>query len=165
MTYQTIFFIGLCVLKSFLSVGQEEQTKTNANLTPIVLFICEHGAGMSPIATAYFNKIAKENGLNAQAIFRGISINSALGIPIQKGLLNDNFNINGWKPKPISKYDTENAYQVVTLNCALPDQYSTNKPTIRWNNIPISEGYVRARDDLERRVRELVAILMKEKVD
>jgi arsenate reductase len=163
MKYQSIFFLGVYIFNSFFSLGQEMQQKSNAASTPTVLFICEHGAGMSPIAAAHFNRIANEKGLNVQATFRGIDPDSILGPAIQKGLLKDEFNITGWKPKPISKNDTENAYQIVTLNCDLPMQFNTNKPAMHWNNVPIKEGYVQARDDLERRVKELVDSLITKK--
>src|SRR5215813_9354941 len=36
-----------------------------------VVFVCEHGAAKSVIATAYFNKLAAERGLAYRATFRG----------------------------------------------------------------------------------------------
>jgi protein-tyrosine-phosphatase len=35
-----------------------------------VVFVCEHGAAKSVIATTYFNKIAAERGLRAHASVR-----------------------------------------------------------------------------------------------
>ena len=40
---------------------------------PTVVFVCEHGAAKSVIATAYFNKIAAERGLRARAVYRGVN--------------------------------------------------------------------------------------------
>ncbi len=39
--------------------------------TPIIVFVCEHGAAKSVIAATYFNKLANEKGLNLKAIARG----------------------------------------------------------------------------------------------
>ena len=47
------------------------QTPSRPN--PAVVFVCEHGAAKSVIATAYFNKLAAERGLPFRATFRGTS--------------------------------------------------------------------------------------------
>ena len=41
--------------------------------SPTVIFVCEHGAAKSVIATAYFNKLAAERGLKARATYRGVN--------------------------------------------------------------------------------------------
>jgi hypothetical protein len=38
---------------------------------PTIVFVCEHAAAKSVIATAYFNEIAAERGLRARAVYRG----------------------------------------------------------------------------------------------
>src|SRR3954466_12315897 len=40
-----------------------------ASAEPTVVFVCEHGAAKSVIATTYFNKIAAERGLKARALY------------------------------------------------------------------------------------------------
>ena len=45
--------------------------RTNAPVAPQIIFVCEHGAGKSVIAAAYFNKLAAERGLPDRAIYRG----------------------------------------------------------------------------------------------
>jgi len=40
---------------------------------PTVVFVCEHGAAKSVIATTDFNKIAAERGLHARAVYRRIN--------------------------------------------------------------------------------------------
>jgi len=39
-----------------------------------VVFVCEHGAAKSVVATAYFNKLAAERGLPFRATFRGTTL-------------------------------------------------------------------------------------------
>jgi protein-tyrosine-phosphatase len=36
---------------------------------PSIVFVCEHGAAKSLIATAYFNKLASERGMTVRATF------------------------------------------------------------------------------------------------
>src|SRR5581483_8682919 len=45
----------------------------SAAVDPNVVFVCEHGAAKSVIATMYFNKIAAERGLQARATYRGVN--------------------------------------------------------------------------------------------
>src|SRR5438552_2704780 len=66
-----LFFILLLNATSTLSFGQNLNKDSTNNA--IILFVCEHGAARSTIAAAYFNKLAKEKGLNYKAIFRGIN--------------------------------------------------------------------------------------------
>ena len=39
--------------------------------SPSVIFVCEHGAAKSVIATACFNKLSAERGLPYRGTFRG----------------------------------------------------------------------------------------------
>jgi hypothetical protein len=53
-----------------------EFSRLQAATTPArqrVLFVCLHGAAKSVIATAYFNKLARDRGLSYRATFRGTS--------------------------------------------------------------------------------------------
>jgi len=59
------------LLSLILSFGQKSAPKK-------ILFVCTHGAARSPIAAAYFNKIAKEQNLNYRAIFKGTEPDSVL---------------------------------------------------------------------------------------
>ena len=40
-------------------------------LSTRVVFVCEHGAALSVVSAAYFNKIAKEEDLNLHALLVG----------------------------------------------------------------------------------------------
>ena len=61
---------------------------TNSNE---ILFICPHGAARSPIAAAYFNKLAKEKNLNYHAIFRGTEPDETLSTRTIEGLTSEGF--------------------------------------------------------------------------
>ena len=65
------------------AIGRAEQGSTP---TPNVVFVCEHGAAKSVIATAYFNKIAAERGLPYRAQFRGTDPQAALSVKVVEGL-------------------------------------------------------------------------------
>jgi protein-tyrosine-phosphatase len=53
------------------------------------VFVCEHGAAKSVIATAHFNKMAAERGLRARATYRGVNPQAELSADALKGLRDD----------------------------------------------------------------------------
>ena len=126
-----------------------------------ILFVCEHGAARSVIAAAYFNKIAKEKGLNYEAFFRGTDPQDSLTSGTRVGLTKDGFNIAEMIPALVSKNDISQAAQVIVFDCKLPANTSP-KNLERWDGIPpISESYDIARDQIETNVKALVDQLLK----
>jgi len=160
--HQTIFLTVFFILTNLFIQGQIINNETIGTSKPVILFICEHGAGRSAIAAAFFNKMAKEKNLDFHAIFRGLDPDSAVGPAIQKGLIRDKFDINGWKPVHVSNVDIKNAYRIITLDCILTGIDSTTKPATQWRGIPISQGYEAARDELVNKLQPLILELLKE---
>ena len=54
------------VVAALLSVGVRADAQTPPAHAPVVLFMCPHGAAKSLMASAYFQKLAKERGLNVR---------------------------------------------------------------------------------------------------
>src|SRR5262245_20474816 len=81
------FVMGLLSPTAFY--GQDLKDKTAAEKTPTILFVCEHGAAKSVIAAAYFDKLAKERGLNYRAVFRGTNPDLTLAAAAENGLKED----------------------------------------------------------------------------
>ncbi|MEE9432391.1 MAG: hypothetical protein V3V16_15195 [Melioribacteraceae bacterium] len=127
-----------------------------------ILFVCTHGAARSPIAAAYFNKIAKEKNLNYRAIFRGTEPDSVLTNGTVKGLIKDGFTINDWELKKVSKNDISKAKKIITFDCKLSSNVTPTKIE-QWNGTPpISKDYNKARDILKEKVNQLIATLPKD---
>jgi arsenate reductase (thioredoxin) len=145
----------------FLATAQIKQRK---KAKPIVLFVCEHGAARSTIAAAYFNKLAKEQGQNYEAVFRGTHPDSLLTPATVKGLTSDSFNVSGWKPRIVSENDIKTAYKIITFDCSLPVRDSLSLITEQWNGIPpISKDYNLARNSIVEKVGLLLSNLPKNK--
>jgi arsenate reductase len=143
------------------AVGQKTVEKSK-DTKQIILFVCEHGAARSTIAAAYFNKIAKEQGLNYVAVFKGTDPDTVLTPGTAKGLVKDSFDISGWTPKLVSAQDIKDAYKIVTFDCKLPTQDSISIPADQWNGIPaISTSYDIARNEIVERVNQLITELLK----
>src|SRR6267154_2148008 len=153
----SILFI---LISTSLSLSGQNQSPT---ITPTrtMLFVCEHGAARSTIAAAYFNKIAIEKRLNFHAIFRGTTPQDTLTAGTRRGLINDGFDVSKMKPLGVSKEDIDNAYQIITFDCELPGTFNA-RISESWNGIPpISEDYSVARNQIEKKVNELVTQLLK----
>jgi arsenate reductase (thioredoxin) len=154
----------LFLLISISTFGQTTKAKKKTKTIETILFVCEHGAARSTIAAAYFNKLAKAQHFNYQATFRGTDPDTALTIGTKKGLTQDSFDVQNWKPLLVSKEDIEKAAQIVTFDCTLPSNISTSKPITQWNGIPaISKNYEIARDEILKKVQAFMQQLPQKK--
>src|SRR5215467_3114555 len=102
----TAFFLtmGLAVVAS-----QAPATPADG---PAVVFVCEHGAAKSVIATAYFNKMAAERGLPYRATFRGTAPQDDLSVRTVAGLRQDGLAVPGGKPSAITDRDVTTATHI-----------------------------------------------------
>lgn len=156
-----IFFATLFLLSLF-SCRETSTSNKKINDMPEILFVCEHGAARSTIATAYFNKLAEEQGLNYRAIFRATNPDSTLMPATIKGLTEDGFDINNWTPKLVSQTDINSASEIVTFDCNVPAPDSGSKPRVQWNGIPpVSKDYNLARNQIVENVQQLINDLAK----
>ena len=147
--------IGLTAL---LALAALAQPSTGA-ASPHVVFVCEHGAAKSLIASAYFNKLAAERGLAARATFRGVDPQDALSLRAVAGLKEDGLPIPDGRPTAISAADLSAATHVFAIGCALPaDAMATGKAS-SWNDVPDDQGYRPMRDAIVRHVRALIDTL------
>ncbi len=123
-----------------------------------VVFICEHGAAKSVIATQYFNKLAAERGLSYRAISRGTVPDATFGAGTVAGLRSDGFAPLSGQPTLIEAGELAAAAQVVTLGATLPDGLAIKKRT-EWNDVPSPANYNAARDSIRGLVENLVGEL------
>ena len=122
----------------------------------VIVFVCEHGAAKSIIAAAYFNKLASEKNLDVHAIARGTHPDSELSPKTIMGLQIDGLTPPEATPQKLSRSELESAQQVITF-CELPEEYQTNVPIEKWDDIPpISENYEIARDAILEKMIQLM---------
>jgi len=127
-----------------------------------ILFVCTHGAARSPIAAAYFNKIAKEQNLKYYGVFRGTEPDKILTEGTRAGLTKDDFDVDSWTPEKVSLQDMKKAYKIITFDCALPSNHTFQLDEEQWNGTPsISKDYANARNIIKTKVEELIQTLPK----
>ncbi len=126
-----------------------------------VVFVCEHGAAKSVIATAYFNKIAAERGLRARATYRGVNPQAELSVGALNGLRADGMNVEEHKPSPINQLDVDSATVIFAIGCTLPSNAAVSGKAGNWDDVPEDQGYAATRDAIKRHVEQLVEDLLK----
>jgi protein-tyrosine-phosphatase len=108
------------------------QSSRSAAASPSIVFVCEHGAAKSVIATAYFNKLAEERGLPYRATFRGTSPQDELSTRAIAGLRADGVAIPAGKPAAIAQYDVARATHIFAIGCTSTSRSGyTNSPASR----------------------------------
>jgi arsenate reductase len=128
---------------------------------PAVVFVCEHGAAKSVIATAYFNKIAAERGLRASATYRGVNPQTDLSAGALKGLREDGLTTPDQKPSPITQADVEKASVIFAIGCTLASNATASGKAGTWDDVPEDKGYGATRDAIKKHVEQLVDDLLK----
>ena len=130
-------------------------------ISPAVVFVCEHGAAKSVIATAYFNKLARERGLPYRATFRGTDPQAELSVSALKGLREDGIEIPSGKPTAISAADVDKATHVFAIGCTLPAAAKSSGKASDWSDVTDGQGYAPMRDMIVRHVTALLDDLQK----
>jgi arsenate reductase len=122
-----------------------------------IVFVCEHGAALSVIATTLFNKLAAERGLPQRAIYRGVNPQADLSVATLKGLRDDGLLPPTDKPALITAIDIAAATYIFSIGCPLPPAASSSGKAEDWSDVPqVSDGYGAARDAIRRHVEHLI---------
>ena len=127
-----------------------------ATANPAVVFVCEHGAAKSVIATAYFNKLAAERNLPFRATFRGTSPQDDLSVRAVEGLKADGLAVPSGKPSAITDKDVAGATHIFAIGCTLPEKARASGKAADWSDVPDDQGYAPMRDAIVRHVKQLL---------
>jgi arsenate reductase (thioredoxin) len=130
---------------------------------PTVVFVCEHGAAKSVIATAYFNKLARERGLPYRATFRGTDPQADLSVSAVQGLRDDGVDVPTGTPTVISPGDVAAATHIFAIGCTLPSAAKASGKASDWSDVPEGKGYPATRDAIRRHVEQLLDDLAKKR--
>ncbi|HEY5941557.1 MAG TPA: arsenate reductase ArsC [Solirubrobacterales bacterium] len=125
-----------------------------------VLFVCLHNAGRSQISEALFSRAG---GGRHEARSAGTTPADRVHPEVAEAMAELGIDLSGRKPRRLSREDAEWADVVVTMGCGDECPYIPGKRYLDWD-LPDPKGQpleaVRAtRDEIDRRVRELVAEL------
>jgi arsenate reductase len=141
------------VSQTLLAVPQEPIAPPDRS----IVFVCEHGAALSVIATTLFNTLAAARGLPQRAIYRGVNPQADLSAATLKGLRDDGLLPPTDNPAAITATDVAAATYIFAIGCALPSSFSSSGKAEDWSDVPqVSDGYAAARDAIRRHVERLL---------
>jgi arsenate reductase (thioredoxin) len=126
-----------------------------------VVFVCEHGAAKSVVATAYFNKLAGERGLDVHAIARGADPQDQPSVSAVQGLRSDGLAPGGDLPRPLSADELKRSTRVVAFDCGQPTMRALRGLGACWDDVPATgDDYARARDLIRAHVVAMIEELI-----
>jgi arsenate reductase (thioredoxin) len=155
MKSTSLVLVALAIVTASRAEAQTSAAKPTGAM-PAVVFVCEHGAAKSVIATAYFNKLAAERGLPYRATFRGTTPQEALSTRAVAGLTADGVAIPDGAPTAIGAADIDKATHIFAIGCTLPAAAVSSGKSKDWSDVPDDKGYEAQRDAIVRHVKELL---------
>ncbi len=124
--------------------------------TKNIVFVCEHGAALSVVSAAYFNKLAQEQHLNWHAVARGVTPQENLSVSAAAGLKKDRLPTEVTKPQEVTQEDLDRADYVVTF-LPLPEKLVLKTPLESWEDVKWApSGYDKIRDEILKHIQQLV---------
>ena len=129
---------------------------------PTVLFMCPHGAAKSVLASAYFERMAKERGLNVRVESAGTDPDPTVSPAVAAHLKRQGYPVPGSNPRKVSWKDLESADVVISIGCDLSGPGQPRGKLVRWDEVPpLSEDFARADEAIRKRVTELIEELVR----
>ena len=122
-----------------------------------ILFLCPHNAAKSVLAAAYFDRLARERGLDYRAASAGTSQDAAPSPAVVAMLRDEGIDVAGHQPRRLTTGDLISAHRVISLGCDLGDLPGGNTRVDRWDDVPpTSQDLDASRIAIERHLHELV---------
>jgi protein-tyrosine-phosphatase len=124
---------------------------------PTVLFMCPHGAAKSVLASAYFQRAAKERGLNVRVLAAGTDPDPQVSPAVVAHLKKNGYEVPVATPRRATAEDLAAADVVISLGCDLKDLPAGPGTLVQWDDVPApSENFAGAEDAIRQRVMALV---------
>ena len=159
----------VCLVSSGAAViaatkGQAQAGQAKAGNAPTVLFMCPHGAAKSVLASAYFQRLAKERGLNVRVESAGTEPDAQVAPAVASHLTRNGYAVPIAKPRRVTSRDLAMADVVISIGCDVKGLPIPSGKLRKWDEVPSpSEHFARADDAIRKRVVDLVEELVRER--
>jgi protein-tyrosine-phosphatase len=151
--------IGRAIPMAWSQTGTEDPKNSKP---PTILFMCPHGAAKSVLASAYFQRLAKERGLNVHVESAGTEPNPTVAPAVDAHLKGQGYSVPILKPRMVSAEEFASADVVISLGCDLSALPQPRGRLVRWDEVPApSENFTAADEAIRKRVNELVEELVR----
>ena len=144
-------------------VDQTRGPAPKAVAAPTVLFMCPHGAAKSVLASAYFQKLAKERGLNVRVTSAGTEPDPAVAPTVAAHLRKQGYAVPTAAPRKASGEDLATADVVVSIGCDLSGFPAPRGRLLKWDEVPSpSQDFAGADEAIRKRVVALIEELARD---
>jgi arsenate reductase (thioredoxin) len=158
----TVIAICAAVTGAGSTLVSKDQGEPAAKKPPTVLFMCPHGAAKSVLASAYFQRLAKERGLNVRVESAGTEPDKSVAPAVAAHLTRQGYTIPVAKPRKATPEEVAMADVVISIGCDLSALPTPRRKLQRWDEVPaLSEDFSRADEAIRKRVTELVEELLR----
>ena len=157
--------LAVIVAGAVLMVGlrAELQHTVTPPKAPTVLFMCPHGAAKSVLASAYFQRFAKERGLNVQVMSAGTDPDPQIAPRVATHLAKNGYDLPVSEPRRVTAADMSAADVVISFGCDLTGLPGPRGTLVNWDDVPApSEDFEGADERIRQRVIELVDELVRQ---
>ena len=134
-----------------------------ARPAPTVLFMCPHGAAKSLMASAYFQKLARERGLNVRVDSAGTEPDPELSKGVVAHLQKNGYAIPIQKPRAATVADMTGADVIVSIGCDLSKLPAPKGAVKTWQVPDFSVDFNAAEQAIRDQVNKLVEELLQQK--
>ena len=128
-----------------------------------VLFMCPHGAAKSVLASAYFQRAAKEHGLNVVVKSAGTDPDAQVAPAIAAHLQKNGYDLPIVEPARATSEDVASADVVISIGCDLSGYPSPRGKVERWDVPSTSEHFAEADAAIRKHVDALIRDLVRER--
>ena len=129
---------------------------------PTILFMCPHGAAKSVLASAYFQRLAKERGLNVHVESAGTEPDATVSPAVAAHLKGQGYTVPIAKPRKVAPEEFASADVVISIGCDLAALPQPRGRLVRWDEVPaLSDGFTAADEAIRKRVNDLVEELVR----
>ena len=146
-----------------LALGDGTSQAQTARPAPTVLFMCPHGAAKSLMASAYFQKLAKERGLNVRVDSAGTEPDAQLSKGVVAHLEKNGYAIPIEKPRAATAADMRAADIVISMGCDLGKLPPPRGVVKNWTVPDFSADFNAAEEAIRQQVTQLVEELLQRK--
>lgn len=122
-----------------------------------VLFMCPHAAAKSVLASAYFQRLARQRGLNVRVWSAGTDPDPVIAPAVAAHLGRNGYPVPTAAPRKVTEQDLASADLVISIGCDLSGLPQPRGALRQWDEVPaLSENFARADEAIRKRVVELV---------
>ena len=150
----TLFVVALIACPK-VTESQSHTAQRHSTQRSQIIFVCEHGAALSVVAAAYFNKLARERHLILHAMARGTTPQKDIAVSAREGLKADGVPFETTHSQALSTSDAARAIRIVAF-APIPARYSRITRVQTWADVPpTKDNYGLARDAILKHLAEL----------